>query len=91
MTRGRAVGIVTGYGLDCREVGVRVPVGPRILTSPYRPDRIWAHSTFYPIGTGAFSSGAKRPVHKAGHSPPTSVEITKTRIYASPPPYALTA
>jgi hypothetical protein len=34
-----AVGIVTGYGLDDRGVGVRVPVGARIFTSPYCPDR----------------------------------------------------
>jgi hypothetical protein len=32
--------IATGYGLDDREVGVRVPVGSRIFSSPRRPDRI---------------------------------------------------
>jgi hypothetical protein len=37
-SRNSAVGIATGYGL---EVGVRVPVGSRILTSPFRPDRLW--------------------------------------------------
>jgi hypothetical protein len=36
-----AVGIATGYGLDDREVGVRVPVGSRIIISPCRPDRLW--------------------------------------------------
>jgi hypothetical protein len=40
MSRDRAVGIATGYGLDDRGVGVRVPVGSRILFSPCRPDRI---------------------------------------------------
>jgi hypothetical protein len=34
-------GIVTGYGLDDREFGVRVPVGSRIFTSPCRLDRPW--------------------------------------------------
>jgi hypothetical protein len=34
-----AVGIATGYGLDDQGVGVRVPVGARIFTSPRRPDR----------------------------------------------------
>jgi hypothetical protein len=29
-----SVGIVTGYGMDVRGVGVRVPVGSRIVTSP---------------------------------------------------------
>jgi hypothetical protein len=35
------VGIATGYGLDDRGVGVRVPVGSRIFSSPRRPDRLW--------------------------------------------------
>jgi hypothetical protein len=39
-SRGSAVGIVTGYWLNDREVGVRVPVRPRIFTSPRRPDRL---------------------------------------------------
>jgi hypothetical protein len=36
-----AVGIATGYRLDDRSVGVRAPVGSRILSSPRRPDRLW--------------------------------------------------
>jgi hypothetical protein len=32
-----AVRIATGYGLDDREVGVRVPVG-QFFISPYHPD-----------------------------------------------------
>jgi hypothetical protein len=39
--RGSAVDIVTDYGLDDRGVGVRVPVGWRIFSSPRRPDRLW--------------------------------------------------
>jgi hypothetical protein len=35
------VGITTGYGLDDRGVGVRVPVGSRLFCSPLRPDRLW--------------------------------------------------
>jgi hypothetical protein len=34
------VGTVTAYGLDDREVGVRVPVGSRIFCSP-RLDQLW--------------------------------------------------
>jgi hypothetical protein len=34
------VGITTGYELDDRGVGVRVPVGSRIFPSPCRPDRL---------------------------------------------------
>jgi hypothetical protein len=40
-----AVGIATGYGLDARGVGVRVPVGSRIFSSPLRPDRLWGPSS----------------------------------------------
>jgi hypothetical protein len=36
-----AVGIATGYGLDDRGVGVRVPVESRIFSSPRRRDRLW--------------------------------------------------
>jgi hypothetical protein len=34
-------GIATGYGLDDGEVGVGVPVGARIFTSPRRPYVLW--------------------------------------------------
>jgi hypothetical protein len=37
-----SVGIATGYGLDDQgEREFRVPVGSKIFTSPYRPDRLW--------------------------------------------------
>jgi hypothetical protein len=39
--RDSSVGIESGYGLDDRGVGVRVPVGSRIFSSPRRPDRLW--------------------------------------------------
>jgi hypothetical protein len=40
-SRDSSVGTATGYGLDDRRVGVRVPVGARIFSSPRRPDRFW--------------------------------------------------
>jgi hypothetical protein len=40
-SRDSAVGIATGYGLDGRWVGVRVPVGARTVSSPLCPDRFW--------------------------------------------------
>jgi hypothetical protein len=40
-SRDSVVGIATGYGLDDRGVGVRVPVGSRFFSSPSRPDRLW--------------------------------------------------
>jgi hypothetical protein len=36
-----AVGTETDYGLDDRGVGVRVPVGSRMFSSPSRADRLW--------------------------------------------------
>jgi hypothetical protein len=39
-SRDSIVGIASGYGLDDRGVGVRVPVGSRIFSSPSRPHRL---------------------------------------------------
>jgi hypothetical protein len=39
--RDSAVGIATGYGLDDRGVGVRVPVWSRVFSSSRRQDRLW--------------------------------------------------
>jgi hypothetical protein len=35
-----AVGIATDYGLEDREVGIRVPVGSRIIFYPQHLDRL---------------------------------------------------
>jgi hypothetical protein len=43
-------GIATSYGLDDRGVGVRVPVGSRIFSSPRRPDRLWGPSSLVSNG-----------------------------------------
>jgi hypothetical protein len=40
-SHGIAVGIATGYRLDDRGIWVRVPVGSRMFTSPYRPELLW--------------------------------------------------
>jgi hypothetical protein len=53
-----AVGIATGYGLDDRGVGVRVPVESRIFSSPRRPDLLWGPSSLLSNGyRGLFSRG----------------------------------
>jgi hypothetical protein len=74
---GSVVGIATGYGLDDRGVGVRVPVGVRIFISACRPDRLG--STQPPIQrvSEALSQGVKRPGREAVHSPRTSAEVKK--------------
>jgi hypothetical protein len=85
-SRDSVVGIATGYGLDDRGVGVRIPVGSRIFSSPRGPD--WLSIRWVPV---ALSPGVKRPGHEADHSPPTSAEVKKIWIYKSTPPYSIMA
>jgi hypothetical protein len=80
MIRGSVVDVATGYGLDDRGVGFRVPVGSRIFTSPLRSDR-----------SGALSRGVKLQDREPEHLPPSSAEVNKILIYTSTPPYAFMA
>jgi hypothetical protein len=66
-----AVGIATGYGLDDRGIGVRVPAESRIFSSPRHPDRFWGPPNLLSNG----SLGVKRPGREADLSPRTSAEI----------------
>jgi hypothetical protein len=77
MSRGNVLVIGTGYGLDDRGVGVRVPVGPRIFTSPYRPDRLWGPLNL--ISNGYGGGGFFLQGREADHSPPTSAEVEKSQ------------
>jgi hypothetical protein len=57
-SRDSAVGIATGYGLDDRDIGVRVQVGSRIFPSPRRSDRLWGPHNFLSNGYwGLFPRG----------------------------------
>jgi hypothetical protein len=78
------VAIETGYGLDDREVGVRVPVF--FLLHVVQTDSGF-HPTSYPMGTEGFSRG-KRPGREADHSPPANAKIKKMWIYISTPQYS---
>jgi hypothetical protein len=86
------VGVAPGYGLEDREVGVRILVGSRILSSPCRLDRLWGlqqpHIQCVP---GVLSPGVKRQGREAGHSPPVNVEVKKTWIYTFTSSYAFMA
>jgi hypothetical protein len=79
-------GIATGYGLDSRGVGVRVPVGSRIFSSSHHPDRLWGPPNLllsFPEDNAARA--------EADHSPPTCAEVKKIWIYTSTPPHAFMA
>jgi hypothetical protein len=57
-SRDSVICIATGYGLDDRGVGVRVPVGSRIFLSPRRPDRLSGSPKLLSNGyRGIFSRG----------------------------------
>jgi hypothetical protein len=66
-------------------VGVRVPVGASIFSSPRRPDLL---SNGY---RGVLSPGLKRQGREADHSHPYSVEVKIIFFYKSTPPYAFLA
>jgi hypothetical protein len=83
--RDSVVGIATSYRLDDRGVGVRVPVRPRIFSSPRRPDRLWGPPYLVSSGNLWLFSGFKRPGREADQSPPASAQVKKIWIYTSIP------
>jgi hypothetical protein len=83
------VSIATGYGLDNRGVGVWVPVGPRIFSSPRHPDQLSGPPNLLSNGyQGCSPRGVKQQGREADHSPPTNAKVKKMWIYTSTPPYA---
>jgi hypothetical protein len=89
-SRDSSVGIATGYGLDYRRVGIRVPVGSRIFSSPPSPDWLWGPPNLLWV-PGALSPGVKRLGREADNSPPASAEVKKMWIYISTPLYSFIA
>jgi hypothetical protein len=80
MTRGSGTGIPTGYGLDDRKVGARVPVRSRIFISLYRSDRLWDPPNFIYNGYRGLFLGVKWQEHQPDHSIVTSANVKKTWI-----------
>jgi hypothetical protein len=62
-SRDSSVGIATGYGLDDQGVGIQVPIGVRIFSSPCRTDRLWGPPNLVSNGYGGGGSfpGDKAP------------------------------
>jgi hypothetical protein len=91
-SRASVVYIATGYGPDDRGVGVRVPVGSRIFSSPRRPGQFWCSLSLLSNGyRGLFPRGVKRQGRKTNHSPPASAEVKQMWICTSIPTYAFMA
>jgi hypothetical protein len=83
---GSIVGVATGFGLDDRGVGVRVPVGSRMFSK----SRPVLGSTQPPMQwvPRAFSPAVRRPGREADHPSPANAELKKMWIYTSTPSYA---
>jgi hypothetical protein len=80
-----AVSIATGNGLDNQKVGVQVPVGAKILTSPCCAGWLWGPPSQWVLRD--LSPGIKRPEREADHSRPTSADVKKTWVSTSTRPY----
>jgi hypothetical protein len=90
-SRNSAVGIATGYGLDDREVGVRVPVETRFLLSRASRPALGSTQLLIQWVPRSLSAGIKRPGPEADSSPPTSIMVKNTWIYTSTSPYVFMA
>jgi hypothetical protein len=78
MSSSSAVGITTGYGLDKRGFEVQVPVGSRVLTSPYNPDRPWSPPNLLSNGYRGLFPRGKTAGREAGYSPSSSAKVKKS-------------
>jgi hypothetical protein len=74
---GSSVSIVSGYGLDDREIEVRSPAEVKDFScSLCIHAGSEAHTASCTMGTGGPFPGTKaRPGHDAAHSPPSSAEV----------------
>jgi hypothetical protein len=83
--RGSSVGVATGYELDGRRVGIRVPVLKKKINFSISSRPALEHM-YLPIQwvPKALSPGVKQQGPEAHHSPPSSVKIKKTSIHPLP-------
>jgi hypothetical protein len=69
--------VVSGYGLDDREIEVRFPAGVKDFSSSLCVQTgSGAHPASCTMGTGGpFPGGKARPGRDADHPPPSSAEV----------------
>jgi hypothetical protein len=89
--RGSAVCIVTCYGLHGLGAGVRVPVVKNFQFSTWSRPALGPTQPPIQCVPEAFFPWVKRQGREADHSPLTSVDIKKTWICTSTPPYVFMA
>jgi hypothetical protein len=77
MSRESAVGVATGYGLDDRRVGFRVPVGSLSLLHVVQTGS-GVHPASSPVGSGDSFSSVKRLGRETDHLTATNAEIKST-------------
>jgi hypothetical protein len=77
MSRVSSGSIVSDYGLDDREMGVRSPAGAKDFSSSLCVQTgFGAHPTSCTVGTGGpFPGGKARPGRDADQPPPSSAEV----------------
>jgi hypothetical protein len=84
---GSSVSIVSDYGLDSRG---SIPEVQSLTEAEDFPSPLCVqtgsgtHPAFCTVGTGSsFPGGKARPGRDADHSPPSSVEVKKMRLYGA--------
>jgi hypothetical protein len=77
VSRGSSVSILSGYGLDDREIEVRSAAEAKDFSSILCVQTDFgAHPASYTMGTGGHFPGAKtRPGRDPDHSPPSSAVV----------------
>jgi hypothetical protein len=91
-SRDSAVSIATTYEVDNKKGRNSSPsrVKNFLFSTSSRPDLAFIQLPSQWV-SGALSPAVKRPGREADHSPPSTAEVKKTRIYASTPPYVFMA
>jgi len=61
--------------------GDRFPAKAKLLPSPPRPERFWAHAASYQMGTRVIFPGVKLPGSEADNSPQSNAKVKNVWSY----------